>query len=109
MRKKNKLLKAVELYPIRRLKAIPRHMDFVRERGGCLAVSLLKTLRLEPFFLFVSLVESHTLAKTAKICICGTKMGTGSINPQDRRIWRTYPHRAETRRAVEIATTTLQR
>jgi hypothetical protein len=53
--------------------------------------SLLKTLRLEPFFLFVSLVESHTLARTTKICICGTKMGTGSINPQDRRFWRTYP------------------
>jgi hypothetical protein len=32
------------------------------------------------------------------------KNGYGSINPQDRRIWRTYPHRAETRRAVEIAT-----
>ncbi|MEM4650409.1 MAG: hypothetical protein QW086_01135 [Pyrobaculum sp.] len=77
MRKKNiKLLKAVELYLIRRLKAIPRHMDFVRERGGSLAVSLLKTLRLEePFFLFISLVESHTLARTTKICICGTKMG----------------------------------
>jgi hypothetical protein len=38
MRKKNKLLKAVELYLIRRLKAIPRHMDFVREKGGCHAV-----------------------------------------------------------------------
>jgi|GEM_PF-6559677 hypothetical protein len=84
-------------------------MDFVREKEGSLAVSLLKTLRLEPFFLFVSLVESHTLAKTTKICICGTKMGTGNINPQDRRIWRTYPHHAETRRAVEIATATLQR
>jgi hypothetical protein len=71
--------------------------------------SLLKTLRLEPFFLFVSLVESHTLARTTKICICGTKMGTGSINPQGRRVWRTYRHRAETRRAVEIATTILQR
>jgi hypothetical protein len=85
-------------------------MDFVREKGGSLAVSLLKTLRLEePFFLLVSLVESHTPAKTTKICICGTKMGTGNINPQGRRFWRTYPHRAETRRAVEIATATLQR
>jgi hypothetical protein len=73
MRKKNiKSLKAVELYLTRRLKAIPRHMDFVREKEGSLTVSLLKTLRLEPFFLFVSLVESHTLARTTKICICGT-------------------------------------
>jgi hypothetical protein len=40
-------------------------MDFVREKEGSLAVSLLKTLRLEePFFLFISLVESHTLART---------------------------------------------
>jgi len=50
-------------------------------------VSLLKTLRLEePFFLFVSLVESHTLAKTTKICICGTKIGTGNINPPRPKI-----------------------
>jgi hypothetical protein len=53
-----KLLKAVELYLTRRLKAIPRHMDFVREKGTSLTVSLLKTLRLEPFFLFISLVEA---------------------------------------------------
>jgi len=39
MRKKIiKSLKAVELYLTRRLKAIPRHMDFVREKEGCLAV-----------------------------------------------------------------------
>jgi hypothetical protein len=36
---------------------------------------------------------------------------TGSIDPQDMRLWRTYPHHAEraTRRAIELASTILQK
>ena len=36
---------------------------------------------------------------------------TGSINPQDRRFWRTYPQHAEraTRRAIELVTVILQK
>jgi len=76
--------------------------------------SLLKTLRLEPFFLLVSLVESHSpytrLGQDKEhTCAILKWVLTGSANPQGRRFWRTYPHRAKTRRAVEIATATLQR
>jgi hypothetical protein len=36
---------------------------------------------------------------------------TGNINPQDRRLWRTYPQHAEraTRRAIELVSAILQR
>jgi hypothetical protein len=121
LRKKNitKLLKAGQLYLIHGLKVFPKYISeyFVREKGGGLAVSLVKTLRLEePFFLFVNLMESHnpyTRLGEDKDLICAALKWvlTGSINPQDLRFWRTYPHHAEraTRRAVELVTTILQR
>jgi len=124
LRKKNipKLLKASQLYLMRRihrLKAIPKNISerFVREKGGSLAVSLLKTLRLEePFFLFVNLMESHSpyfrYGEEKKYnCAILKWLLTGSINPQDRRFWRTYPQHAEraTRRAKELVSTILQK
>jgi predicted AlkP superfamily pyrophosphatase or phosphodiesterase len=124
LRKKNipKLLKASQLYlmrRIRRLKAIPKNISerFVREKGGSLAVSLTKTLRLEePFFLFVNLMESHSpyfrYGEEKKYnCVILKWLLTGSINPQDRRFWRTYRHHAEraTRRAIELVSTILQK
>jgi len=124
LRKKNipKLLKVAQLYQIRRirrLKAIPKYISehFVREKGGSLAVSLIKTLRLEePFFLFVNLMESHSpyfrYGEEIKYnCTILKWLLTGSINPQDRRFWRTYPQHAEraTRRAIELVTTILQK
>jgi hypothetical protein len=121
LRKKNipKLLKAGRLYLIRGLKVFPKYISeyFVREKGGSLAVSLVKTLRLEePFFLFVNLMESHNpytrLGEDKKLnCATLKWLLTGSINPQDRRFWRTYPHHAERaiRRAIELVSTILQR
>jgi hypothetical protein len=121
LRKKNitKLLKAAQLYLIRHLKAFPKYISeyFVREKGGSLAVSLTKILRLEePFFLFVNLMESHNpytrLGEDKKLaCVTLKWVLTGSIDPQDVRFWRTYPHHAEraTRRAIELATTILQK
>jgi len=121
LRKKNisKLVKAAQLYLIRRLKTFPRHLSeyFVREKGGGLAVSLAKSLRLEePFFLFVNLMESHNpynrLGDEKKLnCATLKWLLTGNINPQDRRFWRTYSHHAEraTRRAIELVSTILQR
>jgi hypothetical protein len=124
LRKKDitKLLKAAQLYLIRRihhLKAIPKYISehFVREKGGSLAVSLIKTLRLEePFFLFINLMESHSpyirLGEEKKyICAVLKWALTGSINPQDRRFWRTYPHHADraTGRAIELVSTILQK
>jgi predicted AlkP superfamily pyrophosphatase or phosphodiesterase len=124
LRKKNipKLLKASQLYLMRRihrLKAIPKNISerFVREKGGSLAVSLLKTLRLEePFFLFVNLMESHSpyfrYGEEKKYnCAILKWLLTGSINPQDRRFWRTYPQHAEraTRRTKELVSTILQK
>jgi len=121
LRKKNitKLLKAAQVYLIRRLKTYPKYISehFVREKGGSLAVSLTKTLRLEePFFLFMNLMESHNpytrLGEDKKlICVALKWVLTGSIDPQDVRFWRTYPHHAEraTRRAIELATTILQK
>jgi hypothetical protein len=124
LRKKDipKLLKAIQLYlirRIRRLKAIPKYISehFVREKGGSLAVSLIKTLRLEePFFLFINLMESHNpytrLGENKKL-VCATLKWvlTGSIDPQDMRLWRTYPHHAEraARRAIELVNTILQK
>jgi hypothetical protein len=121
LRKKNiaKLLKAAQLYLIRRLKAFPKYMSeyFVREKGGSLAVSLTKTLHLqEPFFLFVNLMESHgpytRLGEYRKShCAVMKWLLTGNINPQDRRFWRTYPYHAEraTRRAIELVSIILQK
>jgi arylsulfatase A-like enzyme len=121
LRKKNitKLLKAAQLYLIRRLKTYPKYISehFVREKGGSLAVSLVKTLRLEePFFLFINLVESHSpytrLGQDKKhSCAILKWVLTGSINPQDRRFWHTYPHHAEraTRRAIDLVGTILQK
>jgi hypothetical protein len=121
LRKKNisKLVKAAQLYPIRGLKVFPKYLSeyFVREKGGSLAVSLIKTLRLEePFFLFINLMESHDpyfrLGEYRKLhCAVLKWLSTGNINPQDRRIWRTYPHHAEraTRRAIELVSTILQK
>ncbi len=124
LRKKDipKLLKAAQLYlirRIRRLKTFPKHISerFVREKGGSLTVSLIKTLRLEePFFLFINLVESHNpytrLGEDKKLICAALKWAlTGSIAPQDLRFWRTYPHHAEraTRRAIELVTTILQK
>jgi len=121
LRKKNiiELLKAAQLYLIRRLKTFPKYISehFVREKGGSLAVSLIKTLRLEePFFLFVNLMESHNpyfrLGEEKKYnCTILKWLLTGSINPQDRRFWRTYPHHAvrATRRAIELVSTILQK
>jgi hypothetical protein len=121
LRKKNitKLLKAAQLLLIRRLKTFPKYISehFVREKGGSLAVSLIKTLRLEePFFLFVNLMESHSpyfrLGEGKKYdCAILKWLLTGSINPQDRRFWRTYPQHAEraTRRAIELVSTILQK
>jgi arylsulfatase A-like enzyme len=121
LRKKNipKLLKAAQLYLTRRLKTFPKYISehFVREKGGSLAVSLTKTLRLEePFFLFVNLMESHNpytrLGQDKKYVCAALKWAmTGSINPQDRRFWRTYPQHAEraTRRAIELVSTILQK
>jgi len=123
-RKKNisKLLKAGQLYLIRRLhrlKVFPKYISeyFVREKGGGLAVSLVKTIRLEePFLLFINLVESHNpynrLGEDKKlICVALKWVLTGSIDPQDTRFWRTYPYHAEraTRRAIELATAILQK
>jgi hypothetical protein len=124
LRKKDipKLLKAAQLYLIRRircLKAFPKYISelFVREKGGRLAVSLTKTLHLqEPFFLFVNLMESHNPYNRLGedkylICVALKWVLTGSINPQDRRFWRTYPYHAEraTRRAIELVSTILQK
>jgi len=124
LRKKDipKLLKAAQIYlirRIRRLKTFPKYISerFVREKGGSLAVSLVKTLRLEePFFLFMNLMESHNpytrLGEDKKlICVALKWVLTGSIDPRDVRFWRTYPHHAEraTRRAIELATTILQK
>jgi hypothetical protein len=124
LRKKDipKLLKAAQLYLIRRirhLKTFPKHISehFVREKGGSLAVSLIKTLRLEePFFLLVNLMESHnpyTRLGEDKKLICTTLKWvlTGSIAPQDLKFWRTYPHHAEraTKRAIELVTAILQK
>jgi hypothetical protein len=124
LRKKDipKLLKAAQLYLIRRigrLKTFPKYISerFVREKGGSHAVSLIKTLRLEePFFLFVNLMESHSpytrLGEDKKLICAALKwVLTGSINPQDRRFWRTYPHHAEeaTRRAIDLVSTILQK
>jgi len=124
LRKKNisKLQKAGRLYLIRRLrrlKVFPKYISeyLVREKGGDLAVSLVKTLHLEePFFLFINLVESHEpytrLGQAKKsICIALKWLLTGNINPQDLRFWRTYPHHAEraTRKAIELVSTILQR
>jgi len=121
LRRKNitKLLKATQLYLTRRLKAFPKYISerFVREKGGSLAVSLTKTLRLEePFFLFVNLMESHhpytRLGESKKFtCAILKWLLTGSIDPQDLRFWRTYPHHAEraTRRAIELVSTILQK
>jgi predicted AlkP superfamily pyrophosphatase or phosphodiesterase len=124
LRKKDipKLLKVAQLYLIRRthrLKAFPKYISeyFVREKGGSVAVSLTKTLRLEePFFLFINLMESHSpytrLGEDKDLtCAAHRWVLTGSINPQDRRFWRTYPHHAEraARRAIELVSTILQR
>jgi len=121
LRKKNitKLLKAAQLLLIRRLKTFPKYISehFVREKGGSLAVSLIKTLRLEePFFLFVNLMESHSpyfrLGEGKKYdCAILKWLLTGNINPQDRRFWRTYPQHAEraTRRAIELVSAILQK
>jgi len=121
LRKKNitKLLKASQLYLIHRLKGFPKYISerFVREKGGSLAVSLIKTLRLEePFFLFINLMESHSpytrLGEEKKYTCAVLKWAlTGSINPQDRRFWRTYPHHADraTGRAIELVSTILQK
>jgi hypothetical protein len=124
LRKKDipKLLKAAQLYLIRRirlLKAFPKYISerFVREKGGSLAVSLTKTLRLEePFFLFINLMESHNpytrLGEDKKLICASLKwVLTGSIDPQDVRFWRPYPHHAEraTRRAIELVSTILQK
>ncbi len=121
LRKKNisKLVKAAQLYSIRGLKAFPKYLSeyFVREKGGSLAVSLIKTLRLEePFFLFVNLMESHDpyfrLGEYKKFgCAVLRWLLTGNINPQDRRFWRTYPQHAERaiRRAIELVSTILQK
>jgi hypothetical protein len=121
LRKKNitKLLKAAQLYLIRRLKTYPKYISeyFIREKGGGLAVSLIKTLRLEePFFLFVNLMESHNpytrLGEDKKFhCTVPKWLLTGNINPQDLRFWRNYPHHAEraTRRAIELVSTILQK
>jgi hypothetical protein len=121
LRKKNipKLLKASQLYLMRRLKAFPKYISeyFVREKGGSLALSLIKTLRLEePFFLFINLIESHNpytrLGQDKKLTCAALKwVLTGSIDPQDVRFWRPYPHHAEraTRRAIELVTTILQK
>jgi len=61
-------------------------------------------------------MESHNpytrLGEDKKsICAALKWVLTGSINPQDRRFWRTYPHHAEraTRRAIELVSTILQR
>jgi len=124
LRKKDipKLLKATQIYlirRIRRLKAFPKYISeyFAREKGGSLAVSLIKTLRLEePFFLFVNLMESHSpyfrYGEEKKYnCVILKWLLTGSINPQDRRFWRTYPQHAEraTGRAIELVSTILQK
>ncbi len=121
LRKKNipKLLKATQIYLLRRLKSFPKYISehFVREKGGSLAVSLTKTLRLEePFFLFINLMESHSpyfrYGEEIKYnCAILKWLLTGSINPQDRRFWRTYSQHAEraTRRAIELVSTILQK
>jgi hypothetical protein len=121
LRRKNitKLLKATQLFLTRRLKTFPKLISeyFVREKGGGLAVFLVKTLRLEePFFLFINLMESHnpyTRLGEDKDLICAALKWvlTGSINPQDLRFWRTYPHHAEraTRRAIDLVSTILQK
>ncbi|MFZ8857750.1 MAG: sulfatase-like hydrolase/transferase [Candidatus Caldarchaeales archaeon] len=121
LRKRNipKLLKAAQIYLIRRLKSFPKYISehFVREKGGSLAVSLTKTLRLEePFFLFVNLMESHSPyfrygEEKKYYCTILKWLLTGSINPQDRRFWRTYPQHAKraTRRAIELVSTILQK
>jgi hypothetical protein len=121
LRKENiaKLLKAAQLFLIRRLKTFPKYISdyFVREKGGSLAVSLIKTLRLEePFFLFINLMESHSPylrlgEEKSYNCTILKWLLTGSINPQDRRFWRTYPRHAEraTRRAIELVSTILQK
>jgi hypothetical protein len=121
LRKKNisKLLKTAQLYLVNYLKISPRLLSeyFVREKGGSLVISLIKTLRLEePFFLFVNLMESHDpyfrLLEYGKFHYVVLKwLLTGSIDPQDRRFWRTYPQHAEraTRRAVELVTTILKK
>jgi len=121
LRKKNisKLLKTAQLYLVNYLKISPRLLSeyFVREKGGSLVISLIKTLRLEePFFLFVNLMESHDpyfrLLEYRKFhCVVLKWLLTGSIDPQDRRFWRTYPQHAERakRRAVELVTTILQK
>jgi hypothetical protein len=121
LRRKNitKLLKATQLFLTRRLKTFPKHISeyFVREKGGGLAVSLIKTLRLEePFFLFVNLMESHhpyTRLREDKKLICTALKWTltGGIDPQDMRFWRAYPHHAEraTRGAVELVSMILQK
>ncbi len=121
LRKKNinKLLKAAQLFLIRRLKTFPKYVSehFVMEKGGSLAVSLIKILRLEePFFLFINLMESHNpytrLGQDKKyVCAVRKWVLTGSINPQDRRFWRTYPQHAEraTRRAIELVNIILQK
>ncbi len=121
LRKKNinKLLKAAQLFLIRRLKTFPKYVSehFVREKGGSLAVSLIKTLRLEePFFLFINLMESHNpytrLGQDKKyVCAVRKWVLTGSVNLQDRRFWRTYPQHAERaiRRAIELVNIILQK
>jgi hypothetical protein len=121
LRKKDipKLLKATQIYLIRRLRIFPKYISerFVREKGGSLAVSLIKTLRLEePFFLFINLMESHSpyfrYGEEKKYnCAILKWLLTGNINPQDRRFWHTYPQHAEraTRRAIELVSTILQK
>ena len=113
------LLKAGQLFFTNRLRSFPRQLSeyFVREKGGSLAVSLIKALRLEgPFFLFINLMESHhpytRLSEDRKFICTGLKWAlTDSVNPQDTRYWRTYPRHAEraVQKARELVTTILQK
>jgi hypothetical protein len=113
------LFKAGQLFFTYLLRSFPRQLSeyFVREKGGGLAVSLIKALRLEePFFLFINLMESHhpytRLREDRKLICTGLKWAlTNSVNPQDTRYWRTYPRHAEraTQKAIELVTTILQK
>jgi len=119
IRNSKKLWNGARLFVSRRLNLVPKYLSeyFVREKGGKLALNFVEKINfVQPFFLFINLMESHdpftSLRISEKLRCVGLKWAlTGELNPHDVKLWSKYhihAGRAITR-AIQIVETLGQR
>jgi len=115
IRNYKKLWNGARLFVSRRLNLVPKYLSeyFVREKGGKLALNFVEKINfVQPFFLFINLMESHdpftSLHTSERLRCVSLKWAlTGELHPHDVKLWRKYHIHAKraVTRAIQIIET----